>query len=233
MIVVTSFSTRGYEAYGKRFIASFDKYWPDYIKLYVYIDGEYPEDDHERVVWVPLENDPERSAFIRACPIRDSLTDYRYRPIRYSNKVFAFTDPWLGEQPIIWLDGDCETVNPVTPDMLAQVMPEGGQIASYLARPYYRHTETGFLGFAPEAVEFRAEMRKVYTSGELFQLREWHDCSVFDHVRVKFERRGERFRNLCPAAMGLDVFPQSPLAKFVVHNKGPKRKQEVYGDAML
>jgi hypothetical protein len=38
--VVTTFSPRGYEVYGRRFIETFAKYWPDGpVRLFVYYEG--------------------------------------------------------------------------------------------------------------------------------------------------------------------------------------------------
>lgn len=228
--VVTSFSPKGYEVYGRVMIESFARFWPEDVKLYVFHEGDKPADASERAIWRSLDDDPDRTAFMATH--KDEGTDYRFRVCRYSNKVWAMTAaPW--SQYMIWLDGDTETVNPVTPDALWRLLPPDGKIASYLARPYFRHTETGFLAFGPTAGYFLAEMRRIYTSDEVMKLPEWHDCAVFDHARVKFERTGNRFHNLCPTAMGLDVFEQSPLAAIVKHHKGPKAKAKVYGNSML
>ncbi len=230
--VVTTFSPKGYEVYGRKMIEAFAEHWPEDIKLYAFHEGDKPKGASERAIWVSLDSDKDRETFIREHADKDQREDYRFRPVRYSHKVFAQTAaPRDGYS--IWLDGDTITQNKVTDDILTDILPPEGKIASYLGRPYYRHSETGMIGYGPIASPFLAEMRRVYTSGEVFKLPEWHDCAVFDHVRRKFERLGHRFHNLCPNAYGLNVFEQSPLAKVIRHNKGPDRKVRAYGDPML
>jgi len=231
--VVTTFSQKGYEVYGRKMIQSFADCWPQDVKLFAFYEGDKPDDASSRATWVSLDADKDRETFIRENEDRgDTPEDYRFRVIRYSHKVWAQTAaPRHGK--LIWLDADTVTVNPVTSDILAQILPPDDKMAAYLARPYHRHTETGFISYNTNAGPLLDEMRRIYVSNEVFKLPEWHDCAVFDHARVKFERKGFRFHNLCPTAMGLNVFEQSPLASIIRHNKGPDRKHRAYGDAML
>lgn len=233
--VVTTFSEKGYRVYGKRMIASFDLYWPKDVKLYVYYEGAKPQDASERAQWFSLDEDQDRARFmLNHKDIEERPGDYRFRVVRYSHKVWAQTSA-PRDRYLIWLDGDTETQNKVTDDLLKQVLPPDGKVAAYLARPYHRHTETGFISYNMNscAGDFLDEFRRLYTSGDITTLPEWHDCAGFDFVRRRFERAGHRFHNLCPGAYGLNVFEQSPLAKFVRHNKGPARKDQEYGDPML
>lgn len=233
--VVTTFSPKGYEVYGRRMIQTFADYWPVNVDLYACFEGQRPADASPRAKWVALDSDPNRAAFIEEHADKDKPEDFRFRPVRYSHKVWAMTGAPRDCDYLMWLDGDTETQNPVTAEVVHKLVPAAGKVASYLGRPYHRHSETGFLAFSMKdgGAEMLDEMRRIYTSGEIFKLPEWHDCMVFDHVRVKFERRGMRFHNLCPAAVGLNVFEQSPLATIIRHNKGPERKERVYGDPML
>jgi len=231
--VVTTFSPKGYEVYARKMIESFANYWPTNVKLYAYYEGEKPKDASDRAIWMPLDEDKQRAAFLKEHGARgETHEDYRYRVGRYSHKVWAQTaTPY--EEYLFWLDADTVTQNLITREVVNKLIPPDDKIASFLARPYHRHSETGFIGYGPKSRPFLEEMRRVYTSGEVFKLPEWHDCMVFDHVRKKFERQGMRFHNLCPDAVGLGVFEQSPLATVIRHNKGPERKERVYGDPML
>jgi len=225
--VVTTFSPKGYEVYGRRMIESF-KHWPEDVELYAFYEGEKPSDASSRAIWKPLEADQDREEFIVAYGGRDSLHDYRFRPVRYSNKVWAYTS-MPNDGALIWLDADTVTVRDIDHDTIAKLLPPEGRVASYLARPYYNHSETGFIGFAPGQQEFLKEIRRIYTSGELFYLAEWHDCAAFDRAVAKFKRKGFEFHNLCPDARTLEVFEESPLADLILHNKGPKGKVAAYG----
>lgn len=235
VIVVTTFSPKGYEVYGRRMIESFVESWPKEARLHIYYEGEKPADASAQVEWISLDDDADRRAFMAAHKDReDVIGDYRFRIVRYCHKVFAQTAA-PREDYLIWLDGDTITTNHVSLEFLNTVLPPADKVASYLARPYHRHTETGFIAYNMKAggSEFLDELRRLYTSGEIKNLPEWHDCMAFDAARRKFERKGYRFHNLCPGAFGLNVFEQSPLSKFLKHNKGPDRKERAYGDPML
>lgn len=231
--LVTTMSAKGYQVYGRRMIESVAQKWPEDTSFHVFYEGPEPYSkggtEPRETVWTSLDRDQDRAKFM-ASDHEDNPLDYRFRPKKYSNKVWAMTAAPRND-PVIFLDADTETKNRITPEILEHLLPPAGKIASYLARPYYRYTETGFLGFVPEAGPFLDELRRIYTSGEIFNLPEWHDCAAFDYARVRFERQGKRFHNLCPDAMGLEVFEQSPLACVIAHNKGPERKQRAYGDA--
>lgn len=230
--VVTSFSPRGYEVYGRKFIDSFSRFWA--YPLYVYYEGEKPLDACERAIWKSLDEDVDRQKFMTKHKDTD-LRDYRKCAVRYSHKVFAMTGAPRDHENLIWIDADCETFAPVTDEMIKGVCADPGQVGSFLARPYHRHTETGFWSVRMNncGADFLDELRRAYTSGEIFNLSEWHDCMAFDFVRRKFERAGHRFKNLCPTAQGLDVFSHSRLKDFIKHNKGPDAKLRVYGDDMV
>lgn len=231
--VVTTFSPKGYEVYGRKMVESFADFWPTNVPLYAYYEGEKPMDAHDRATWVSLDADTDRTAFLKKYQDKgDDPFDYRFRVARYSHKIWAYTSAPYDEF-LIWLDADTETVNLVLRDVLEKVLPQPGKIASYLGRPYHVHTETGFIGFGPEAKMFLGEIRRMYTSGDVVKLPQWHDCMVFDDVRRRYERVGLRFRNICPEAYGLNVFEQSPLSTIIRHNKGPDRKEREYGNSML
>jgi hypothetical protein len=231
--VVTTFSPRGYEVYGRRMIDTFAKYWPEDIPLYVYYEGSIPGDASPRAVWRCLDDDKDRKVFMSKYRDGDPR-DYRTCVVRYSHKVWAMTSCPRDADNLLFLDADCETFTPVTDRMLKGVVPDPGQVCAFLDRPYHRHSETGFLSFRMGNCggDFLDEFRRMYTSGDIFNLNELHDCMAFDFVRRKFQRAGHTFKNLCPTANGLSVFEKSELKHFIRHNKGPVAKLEVYGDSM-
>jgi hypothetical protein len=228
---VTTFSQEGYQVYGKRFIDSFIEFWPEAVQLNVFYEGEKPTDANPNCVWHSLDADPDRKRFMERHPDEDPK-DYRKCPTRFCHKVFAVTSESVTDaQYVMWIDADCETFRKVTEADIEAVCPERGRLGSFLGRPYHRHTETGFWCVDRNACgdDFLDEFRRMYTSGELLLMREWHDCMAFDFVVRKFERAGYRFQNLAKGARGLDVFEQSPLKGFIRHNKGPVAKRDVYG----
>ncbi len=233
--VVTTFSPKGYEVYGRRFIETFEGFWPKDIPLYVYYEGEQPPPDASgRATWLSLDADKDRQRFMSDHKDTDP-GDYRKCPVRFCHKVFAMSGAPRNVDHLIFLDADCESFAPVTKGQLVKACADDGQVGSYLARPYSRHSETGFLSFRMNAGgdNFLDELRSFYLSGELFKLPELHDSMAFDCLRKRFERGGFRFKNACPDANRLTVFPQSYLKDFIKHNKGAHRKELAYGNHMI
>lgn len=237
--VVTTFSPRGYEVYGRRMLRTFTQWWPDDVDLYVFYEGERPSDATDRAMWISLDKDQDRAEFIRTHnePKQERVSNwqdyYTQCVVTYCHKVFAMTSVPVEKGRLFWIDGDTETIDFVTHDYLASLLPVG-YICSFLDRPY-KHTETGFLGFNLNEKwgrNFLRDLRRVYTSDDIMKLPEKHDCAAFDYVRAMYEEAAFKFYNLCPGAKGLDVFSQSPLHKVFRHNKGPRGKTQAYNHPM-
>ena len=232
--VVTTFSSRGYEVYGRRFIETFASFWPAEVPLFAYYEGDRPDDASERAIWQCLDDDRDRALFMEQHSDTDPK-DYRKCPVRFCHKVFAVTGAPRDADHLIFLDADCETFAPVTNELLAACCGDLGHAGSFLGRPYSRHSETGFLSFriAGGGSYFLDEFRRFYVMGEPLRLPEQHDSMAYDVLRRMFERSGYRFKNICPQATGLTVFPHSPLKHFISHHKGAVRKEKAYGDHMI
>lgn len=229
--VVTTFSPRGYEVYGRRFIESFAKYWPDGpVRLFIYHEGDKPSDAVDWADWRNLDDDIDRFKFMaRFQDPTDRVWDYTKGIVKYSHKVWAMTSVPRSYERIFFFDGDTETIAPVTMDYLDSLAPKG-YVASYLGR-HRRHSETGFLGFntRDKGDDFLRDFRLVYKKGDIAKLPAWHDCAAFDFMRGMYEEAGFKFLNLSPDCKGLDAFSQSPLYGVFRHNKGPGGKTEAYG----
>lgn len=234
--VVTTFSPKGYTVYGKKMVDSFVKYWPSDVALYVYFEGEKPENANQRAHWISLDEDQERAKFLKAHsdPPMGEQWDYRYQTVTYCHKVFAYTAAPRDTDYLIWLDGDTETFASVNHAFLERVTSRD-HVATYLGRPWFKHSETGWLSFCMlnNGGDFLDELRKMYVWGTVTSLLETHDCMVFDDVRRKFERAGHRFKNLSEKAFGIEVFEQTPLAEVMRHHKGPTGKMIAYGETMI
>ena len=233
--VVTTFSPLGYEVYGRRMLESFARYWPEDIEIYVYYEGTRPHDAHPRAQWRSLDNDKDRAAFMAAH--KDHPTSYRLQPVKFSHKVFAVTSAPRDTDWLIWLDGDIETIAPVTHDFLESVTPEG-VLASYLGRKWWNHTETGFVAYRLNEMgkSFLDDLRRMYRTGRILQLEEKHDCAAFDELRERYEKIGYKFNDLGKdyrppkiTLESLNVMEHSVLAPYLWHNKGNARKLHAYG----
>jgi hypothetical protein len=242
--VVTSFSPQGYELYGKRMLAEFERFWPKDVWLYVYYEGTLPLDAMPRAHWISLDQDKDRAAFMAAH--KDHPTDYNRQPVKFSHKVFAITSAPRKTDWLIWLDGDVDTTAPVTHEFLNSILPDD-VVAVYLGRDWWRHTETGFVAYRLGALgeKFLDSLRSIYTSGAIVDFvhrgePQQHDCAAFDGLREIWEEDGQKFHDLGAAHKGpsLDVMAHSPLAKVMFHNKGARKTAAVspasrYGQLMV
>ena len=96
MILVSSFHVNSWEKYSKRFMESFERYWPKSVKLYAfYHDGDLPEDAPKstNIIYKKLEHE-EMLKFKEKYKDKDGGTPYNYRldAIKFCHKVFAITE---------------------------------------------------------------------------------------------------------------------------------------------
>jgi hypothetical protein len=235
--LVTSFHAEGYEAYGRRFVESFERFWPLNYALRVYAENVQVAPASRRVrVLDLLESVPELKSFrarhagnpAASGRIGGGRYDYRYDALKFANKVFAVVHAarHCRDRLLVWLDADVVTLRPVPADFIQRLLREDC-FAAYLGR-FAHHSETGFLAFnlkAGGAKDFFAAYEAIYTSDELFRLREWHDCEVFDTVRATFSACGKiRTRDLSPEGTS-HPFVNSVLGEYMDHLKGPERKR--------
>lgn len=235
LTICTGWSPTGYHEYGRRFAESFARHWPESVELVVY--GEEPV-ELPRGTFRRLSEIPGCAEWLAA---HDSWQfrghrdgpDYKWRldAWKFSRQGFIPADaaarlPDSGApQFLAWLDGDVITHRNVPEGWPQLLLPPGYDVA-YLGRPP-KHSEIGFQlyrlnGPASPALRLLGLFRELYTSGEVFRLREWHSAFVWDEARV---RSGARAFNLTPNGHG-HVWHQSPLARYTDHLKG---KRKAYG----
>lgn len=225
MIAITSFSPKGYEVYGKKFLESAADYWPTKIVAYV----EEPMQDDDQVSYKLLSEVYGLSAFLEYCnsnPVFRGCVgqgyNYNFDAAKFANKAFAQFDAQKYTGKVFWLDADLVFKKPVTTEFLEDLFDNHTICA--LQRPGM-YTESGFLGFDTDRGDFKTfltEYINVYRKGKLFQLRGWHDCYALDYA---IERSGVLVKNLSPdfPKNGINVMPHSVLGEYVIHNKGDRK----------
>lgn len=239
--VCTSFSPDGFRQYGRRFIETFIEHWN--IPLVVFHEEDEPNIVHPNITYVDLYSIPEFVAFDKKwCTFAAAhgivgkegnkyLVDYHFQALKFARKVFAITDPRFVGDWLLWVDADVITTGPVTDDFLSRACPID-TLLSYLGRDEWPHSECGFVGYRighPVGRAFLDELRRIYTSGELFMLDEWHDSYVFDVVRGRFGAWHQHFHNISQNVKGNHVWPNTVLGEVMTHAKGPELKKEIYG----
>jgi hypothetical protein len=167
------------------------------------------------------------------------MFSYRYNAIRYSYKVFAMYQAYqlaLKEnyQNLIWIDADIRCKKKFTVNDLKEFLPNEDELVAYLGRTHFPtkdpHSETCFLAFNVHHDHFRNFINEVintYITGEIFALKQWHDCWVFDTIRKKFEDKKFKFKNLSGEFQIVNhPFICTNLGTYFDHLKGDRKKDK-------
>lgn len=232
--VVTTTNEKGWNESGRRMVESFLKNWPiSTMPLTIYAEDFTPPDnigiDIRRLpAW--LDDFKAKWGKIPAhLGQRHGRYDYRFDAVKFAHKVGALTDfgQDLADGVMIWVDADTFTHARVTPEWLTGLFPEPAYIA-WLNR-LNSHPECGFVMFRcshPYHRNFMESLRNLYTTGDLFKLRETHDSFALQHlVTAKVINR----KIPPPASLSGDPrwhhpFVNGPLGACLDHCKGPTRK---------
>lgn len=235
MIAVTSFSQTGYERYGKRMLETAAKYWPTKIIAYIECATHIPEFDN--VEYRSLFDIPHVATFlqyIQNLPAAHGKTDrgydYRFDCWKFCRKSFAQIDVCKEtDGKVFWLDADLEFTQPVPEAFLNGLLTEDQAIAYLGRRGWY--TETGFIGFNTRGdgfAHFLGTYEDCYRRGTIFTLGRWHDCEAFDFARCQTGVTGNNLSSFYKNGhTDIDVLPQSVLAPYMTHHKGPAKNREV------
>lgn len=256
--IISSFPDVSWNIYAKRMLEGFAANWPAEVPLLVFLDTPNLIPDVEKLIRpqdaVALHNSAERTAFLERNKGRDDPADYRKQASRFCHKVFALkeaADYWKKNPTekcryLIWLDADVLVTRKVSVDELRLCLPKQGDAVSYLGRKDWPHSECGWLAFdldngGHDVIEAWV---KEYTTDKVFTYEQWHDSWVFDEVTA--HRCGSQrvspgssncnaviphLTNLTFGRPGMEIWPQSPMAAWSRHYKGPIAKQELGGPA--
>lgn len=245
--IITTFNKSGLDRYGQRMINAFDQHWPKHIPLTVYTEDCEPVIPSARVNVVDLAtaspdlvsfkqrhaNNPVANGLMAKdtqVPFKDNA--FKWDAVRFSHKVFSVIHACqnIDSDWIIWLDADTVTFRDVPEDFLGQVC-DPRAMACYLGRREKYHSECGWVAYNRRHTDlnhFIDRWRNLYTTEQLFDLREYHDSFVFDVLRKDFQtQQGTYFHNLSPELPGKGPghpFIASRLGLYMDHMKGDKRK---------
>lgn len=221
-VIVTSWPGSWTHTVGARFLSTWEKHWNQFTPFIpVMVRGE-----------LEILKDPavrafrEREAKLKTCKDSDIHKDV----LKWSWKVFALTvEPMPTEGWMLWIDGDVEFIKTPTQEFFDAVCPEDKDV-TFLGRPWAYASETGFVGYhmGGPARELLKEMRETYLLGQVRCLDEWGDAGVFDACRRVITLRENDLAAHLPGP-ALHVWPDTVLAPFLTHNKGPRRRKAAYG----
>lgn len=229
--VVTSCSADGYKQYGARMVETFLAFWPHDMKLYVVSEDALtlpagPE-------FVSLNDAPQPVADFyarhannpRAHGDRGNVKNFKYDAFKFSKKVFAveMVAARTEVDRLIWLDADVETFAGIPPEFVRSMPPNDNFALSCLDRGPHYHSECGFVSYNlrhPQTRRFITDFARLYTSDEVFNLKEWHDSWVFDWLRRRMKLTCHRI----PHKSNGHPFVHSKLGEFMDHFKGRRKE---------
>jgi len=228
MIAITSFSPKGYELYGKRFLESFVRNWPCDVVVYY---EELPDFQHENVIYKPIMSVFGMKAFLAYCDINPIFRgrtplgyNYNLDARKFSFKVFAQLDALKNnEGKIIWLDADSVMKKPVTKEFIDSLFDS--QAICLLGRDGF-HCESGFVGFDvghQNFDEFLERYENCYRRGQIFRLDRWHDCEALEWAIAQSGIGVKNLSNHWNVGDSLDVMPTTVLGPYIDHHKGNKK----------
>ena len=242
--VVTSFSLAGWHKYGSRFVATFNEFWPKEVDLHLVSEDEFHvEQDGGRNIkvwnlydsnvaspflikyqdeaWAHGNSKTQLPPGVRGWANRNGYC-FRHDAYKFSKKVFAIelVARKIRAKKLFWIDADVVTFAPVPETFFSLALPAEYAL-SYLGRTDY-HSECGFIGYDLRnavALRFIRGFAKLYSSGEVFKLEEWHDSWVFDWLRK--ETAIPAFS--IPHGSNHHPFINSMLGKYMDHLKGNRK----------
>lgn len=244
--VITTFPNNMFDVYARQMLESFVRYWPQDIPILVALDDDSLQSDVEKIVRpqdaVLTKWSKEHREFVERNKGKDDPTNYRKQPVRFCHKVFALKSALdavneqkkveTAPQYLIWLDADVLTTRQVSVDEIAKCLPKQGDAVAYLGRKDWEHSECGWLAFDLEhgGDKLIEQMHFVYTTDAVLHSGQQHDSWIFDMVTgepVDKNIPAIKKTNLTADKPGMEIWPQSPMASWSIHYKGPIAKQKL------
>lgn len=234
LMVCSGFSPRGQVQYGNNFLLSFSRYAAPDIKLGVWVEEPIKHPANRDLFAIPGAREfydkhvhnPEANGRVPRDRWKSSerLKGYSFRTdsFKFFKQILipgAAAQECADGDVLVWFDADVQFHHKFSAGTIEDLL--GDADVAFLGRGPY-HSEIGFWAVRLNDVtrSFLVAIADVYTSGEVFNLRETHSAYVWDHVR-KGMAMSER--NLCSEGARGHVFPITPLAKFCMHNKGLRK----------
>src|SRR6056300_1661932 len=158
--------------------------------------------------------------------------------VRFANKVFCVVNAVRnsdGYDYVLWIDADTFTFRPVPLDFFSKLLPKETML-TYLGRENPTlgdgsvYPECGFVGYNlkhPETQNFINDWEKLYTTGDVFKILEWHDSYVFWHLSKMYRAEKNIQVNdigYHKGVKGHHVFINSELGLYMDHMKGKRKK---------
>jgi len=241
--VITTMSQSGYGQYGKRMIETFDKHWPQSIKLQVYYEW-MPTNKafSDRVEWIDInyacpklqefkqrhKSNPHANG-IKPGSDPNGKYSYLWDAVKFAHKSYCVSHAALNANSdlVVWLDADVVTHSALPEGFVESLLPQDHYCA-YLGRQKI-YPECGFVIYDTRSVynqQFMEDWQDMYRTDSLFNEIEYHDSYLFWILQKKYAQRGMQSFNISeghPHIPGGHVFINSPLGAYMDHLKGTRK----------
>lgn len=209
--VVTTFHQAGYEKYGQRMIQTFLQNWPRDITLHVYAEKAAVIESAPNLRVHDLEHTvPALTAFKQRWGSNPRYRGetafgpgkgnkipgigFKWDAIRFSHKVYAVCHAAteVDADLLFWMDADMVCHSAISHEFINQMTPHETGVAFLGRRKKYTETGLYALNLTQAATrELTDLMQASYDNAErdLFLMREWHDCQVFDEKRAIIQQK--------------------------------------------
>jgi len=181
--VITTFSKKGYDLYGKKWLLSFTEHWPADVKAYIYCDFDLPVID-KNIVAVDFDRRfPHHKNFIDT--VKDECNQ---KVIKFSYKSFVMIDQLekCSEDFLIWLDGDVETLATVNVDAITGLCKNDLMACQveHLVKDKI-HIESGFIVWNlrhHQRETFTHELKEYYYNYKLLGMKRPYDGHIIGEI---------------------------------------------------
>lgn len=234
---VTTCSAEQWLKYGRAMVATYRRYWPTEVPLWLYAEAFWPDEIKGDPVpfrtinldvaapWLaPFKAAHDKPQYMGG----QGRRDYRRDAVRFAHKIAALGAAVDGaeEDVLIWLDADIVTHAKVTTEWLDGLFPQPAGLA-WLDR-MMSYPECGFMMFRlPEAKRLITKVVEMYRDGGVFKLPEHHDSYVFQHLANIMASKGKlKIHSLSGEGRVHTGHPfcNSRVAECLDHLKGESRK---------
>lgn len=237
ILCLTTFNKRLYEKYAFGFMKSYKL--PFDLIIYSEEDMRFLKKIHKNNYTLinSTNNIPELLEFINKNKKRN-IQDvkeggFKKDGIRFCYKVFCVTHCGINIDDkykyLIWLDSDIVFKKNFDKEFIEKHFLKKNSMMSYLGRTN-NYSECGFLIFNLKhkyIKDYFLEMKRMYTSGDIYKEKEWHDSYIWDIVRKRFEKKYNVINFNISNTSSNDVFLSLPIMfNNFYHLKG-KRKDKI------
>lgn len=188
----TTFSKIHYEIYGRRWIESVIRYWPEDTNVTLYVDFELNNLPKNFTILNFDKEFPTHKNFVEKIKTFYNKSQnpkafvVANKTIKFSYKSFVIANELTKGPYTIWLDADTETTDKINFNTLLSLL-ENKFLACQIELPKHRHShvESGFLLFNSEhhhSILFQKEFYNFYNSKKIFSLKKPYDGYVIAKI---------------------------------------------------